>query len=403
MHILQWATQLFVAMVATSHAFLGPSTTPLLPRTISTTPVLHSGSRALCRPTAALPRQPSFSFCAPPSPPYSRLHASPAPKEPEEKKDEKEAQPSASSPTSHDSAASGQDVSAPDTRSYDLGEEGRQKAGHGNSDVQRKFDALVEEGKDLLGLVDYLKSHQTEIHITRPQVSLMLDKLADTQVVRENLMDRQAKGVVPVREKGMVANPNDFFQAPGRAFMPLEEFQKVQLEAITDTYSILKSKGLLRGYACISDQRGYSESYLSKSVDGDVIEQRTGGLPMSALTPGQAQNLWAYSGVALCVLELAICKFYGVDAGAVIPGTLLGFFVDRFLLGGRGFDALARVVLPRYKERIIRHEAGHFLLAHLLGCPVQDCVLRPVFNGRWEKGHRQPGGAGGGEGWKWRD
>src|SRR6056297_88042 len=201
MHISQWATQLFVAMVATSHAFLGPSTTPLLPRTISTTPVLHSGSRALCRPTAALPRQPSFSFCAPPSPPYSRLHASPAPKEPEEKKDEKEAQPSASSPPSHDSAASGQDVSAPDTRSYDLGEKGRQKAGHGNSDVQRKFDALVEEGKDLLGLVDYLKSHQTEIHITRPQVSLMLDKLADTQVVRENLMDRQAKGVVPVREK----------------------------------------------------------------------------------------------------------------------------------------------------------------------------------------------------------
>jgi hypothetical protein len=31
----------------------------------------------------------------------------------------------------------------------------------------------------------------------------------------------------------------------------------------------------------------------------------------TALTPGQGQNYWAYSGVVLCLLELAICKFYG--------------------------------------------------------------------------------------------
>ena len=26
---------------------------------------------------------------------------------------------------------------------------------------------------------------------------------------------------------------------------------------------------------------------------------------------------------------------------------------------------------PRYREKVIRHEAGHFLLAYLLGCPIQ--------------------------------
>lgn len=113
----------------------------------------------------------------------------------------------------------------------------------------------------------------------------------------------------------------------------------------------------------------------------------------TALTPGQAQYLWAYSGVALCLVELLVCRIYGpflpilfacrvsvqflgwsnglaplshtttppppppthtqyktgVDAGAVIPATIGAFFLDRFLLGGQIFDQFARVFFPRYK------------------------------------------------------
>jgi hypothetical protein len=68
----------------------------------------------------------------------------------------------------------------------------------------------------------------------------------------------------------------------------------------------------------------------------------------------------------------------GVDAGAVIPATILSLMLDRFVLGGRVFDAFARVLIPRYRERVARHEAGHFLVAYLLGCPIQACILRPV-------------------------
>lgn len=44
-------------------------------------------------------------------------------------------------------------------------------------------------------------------------------------------------------------------------------------------------------------------------------------------------------------------KNTGVDAGAVIPATILAFFVDRFFLGGQVFDQFARVLFPKYKVR----------------------------------------------------
>ena len=72
-----------------------------------------------------------------------------------------------------------------------------------------------------------------------------------------------------------------------------------------------------------------------------------------------------------------------MDAGAVIPGTILGFFLDRFVLGGRVFDRVARVLLPRYKVRPVtvgRKEQADRLLTLLTGRPHDGGVqTRLVF------------------------
>lgn len=61
------------------------------------------------------------------------------------------------------------------------------------------------------------------------------------------------------------------------------------------------------------------------------------------------------------------------------PGPKTGLFLaDRVVVGGAVAETCIRALVPGYRERIVRHEAGHFLVAYLLGCPVQGCLLDPL-------------------------
>jgi hypothetical protein len=67
--------------------------------------------------------------------------------------------------------------------------------------------------------------------------------------------------------------------------------------------------------------------------------------------------------------------------------------LDSFSLQGRGGTLLLDLIAnfsPQHRERIVHHEAGHFLVAYLLGIPVTDYTLNA-----WEAWKQGQPGVGG--------
>ncbi len=104
--------------------------------------------------------------------------------------------------------------------------------------------------------------------------------------------------------------------------------------------------------------------------------------------------------VAIFVFLMTFSSLLGplIHLSPTIPAlatvTFLGIAtLDNFSFQGKGgtivLDLLARFS-PEYKERILHHEAGHFLVAHLLGIPITDYTLSAWE--AWKKG--QPGQGG---------
>ncbi|QLE59432.1 ATP-dependent Zn protease [Nostoc sp. TCL26-01] len=104
--------------------------------------------------------------------------------------------------------------------------------------------------------------------------------------------------------------------------------------------------------------------------------------------------------IAISIFLMTMSSLLGpfVNLSPTIPAiatfTILGIATfDSFSLQGKGgtilLDLIARFS-PQYRDRIIHHEAGHFLVAHLLGIPVTGYTLSAWE--AWRKG--QPGQGG---------
>jgi len=89
--------------------------------------------------------------------------------------------------------------------------------------------------------------------------------------------------------------------------------------------------------------------------------------------------------IALSIFVLTFSSLLGplLHLSPVIPAiatfSLLGLAtIDSFGLQGKGgsllLDLLASIS-PQHRARVVRHEAGHFLIAHILGIPVTGYAI----------------------------
>ena len=91
-------------------------------------------------------------------------------------------------------------------------------------------------------------------------------------------------------------------------------------------------------------------------------------------------NLLAVSVFAFTMLSL-VGPLFNISPGAVaiaLSGTAGIIAIDRFGAQGRGGNILIDLVSRQsseYRQRVLYHEAGHFLVAHLLDIPVQRYTL----------------------------
>lgn len=99
---------------------------------------------------------------------------------------------------------------------------------------------------------------------------------------------------------------------------------------------------------------------------------------MTKLSPKK----WGLSGTSsfLLATSLAGVTFLlnqGIDIRPNIAAVLGLAMLDAILLGG---SCLAQIssFWPPYKRRICVHEAGHLLVAYLMGCPIRGVILDPI-------------------------
>jgi hypothetical protein len=148
---------------------------------------------------------------------------------------------------------------------------------------------------------------------------------------------------------------------------------------MTDMYRVLQSQGILSIFGAVSTA-GTMPIAGSKFINPSTLESIT-NMTMASLTPkskdggGGPSRVLLIAGVALAFLEGLVSYMYHIDYSLLVLLTLLSVLFDRLLLNGAIYEQILKVLWPTYTQQVLRHEAGHFLVSYLLGCPVEGCVL----------------------------
>ncbi|KAL2629465.1 hypothetical protein R1flu_014151 [Riccia fluitans] len=135
-------------------------------------------------------------------------------------------------------------------------------------------------------------------------------------------------------------------------------------------YDYLQERGFVNSFGKFKSQASEGERVVTPTM---MLE--TAGLEASKLSPKK----WGLSGNSSIAL-VATFSFFSylvnneIDIRPVLVLVLGLGIADAILLGGTGVGQVLSL-WPPYKRRVLVHEAGHVLVAYLLGCPIRGVIL----------------------------
>jgi hypothetical protein len=216
-----------------------------------------------------------------------------------------------------------------------------------NTNVKEKnieedmFDEMLRDNK-LSKANKLLKSKSNRIRVNNLRLLNIFKSIeARTKEAEENNINTRMVDYDNVSRGGMEYPPI----SPARMEM-------------TEMYQLLREFGHLKVFGAAA--KGNYLASGSKNVTPKLLERIT-KLTMASLTP-KPTNTLLYAGVALAILEGILSLTTGIKLNFLIFCTLLFGFMDKLLVNGAVFETATRILLPEYGKKILRHEAGHFLV-----------------------------------------
>jgi hypothetical protein len=211
-------------------------------------------------------------------------------------------------------------------------------------DEEQEFDKLLQQNK-LRQAVKVFQS-KPDLELTRERWGLIFD------AIEESTSEADINSISNRQDQDMLT------------------FSESRSD-MTAMYKTLKDQGHLKLFGAID--RFNMPAAGGHTVKPSMLEQLT-GLSMKALTP-KPSNTFLYAGVGVAFIEALASAYFGISLNLLFVLTIGVALTDRVFLNGALSETFLKTLSPKTQEKITRHEAGHFLLAYLLGCPVEGYVL----------------------------
>ena len=221
------------------------------------------------------------------------------------------------------------------------------------------MNSVTEDMRLNLSGGDYNKAY--EILKRNPLITL---SPIDVKLFLNNLKELESKYVD--NENNNVINNNN----NNNPMIQIQNSNQKIIEISTFLYKRFERQNVLKGYGCVNGE--YPER--SVEISPMKLEELT-GLSVTSLTPRERTTNWRLAGISFCLIEFLIGEELGIDPlYTLIPATFAIFSIDQLLYKGAGFESIYQKLFPEYKQKIVSHEAGHFLISYLLGVPIRGCV-----------------------------